>query len=157
MAIGIDAQIARERGKKGDDVRLRRDRRNAERSFWEARGVADGARCPGVAIGDDFRALHGPELGKQLLQIGAVDAVAQIPDIQLLAHHTSPVRGRADPFCAFRVEYERDRRVGPTGGKVDRDDGEPIPGTNSVHSLGEPTSPSINVRCSTAKDEPFRV
>jgi hypothetical protein len=40
----------------------------------------------GVPIGDDLGALDSPVSGKQLFQRRAIDIVAQISDIQLLAH-----------------------------------------------------------------------
>jgi hypothetical protein len=55
-----------------------------------------------VAILDDLRALHDPEPGEQLLQIGVADLVGQVPDIQFPAHVNLQEQGR-DPTMISRV------------------------------------------------------
>lgn len=39
----------------------------------------------GFTVGNHLSALHGPELGKELLELGVVDPVGQIADVQFLA------------------------------------------------------------------------
>jgi hypothetical protein len=56
----------------------------------------------GVAILDDLRALHDPEPGEQLLQVGVADLVGQVPDIQFPAHVNLQEQGR-DPSMISRV------------------------------------------------------
>ena len=43
----------------------------------------------GLPVADDFSALHGAVLRKQLFQIRAGRGIAQISDIQLAAHEIS--------------------------------------------------------------------
>src|SRR5205085_10765812 len=50
--------------------------------FHETESLA----ASGHAVADDFSALHGSVRAKQLLEFGAINVVAQIPHIQLLAH-----------------------------------------------------------------------
>src|SRR5205823_13634084 len=50
--------------------------------FHESEALA----ATGVTVGDDLRALHGAVLGEELLQRRAIDVVAHVSDIQLLAH-----------------------------------------------------------------------
>jgi hypothetical protein len=57
--------------------------------FHETKTLA----ATGVPIGDDLRAVHGPMGREQFLQSGAIDIVAQITNIQLLAHLESPSVG----------------------------------------------------------------
>src|SRR5262245_49455590 len=56
----------------------------------------------GVSILNDLGARDGTELGEDFLQLRAVDVVAQIADIKLLTHNTtptiSPYSGRSRPW-----------------------------------------------------------
>ena len=51
---------------------------------------------PGHPVSDNFRALDRSVSRKQLFQIRTRYVVAQIPHIEFLAHHESPIDGRSD-------------------------------------------------------------
>jgi len=48
----------------------------------------------GFPVLDYLSALHRTKLSEQLFELGVGDLVAKVPDIQLLAHRSSPVRGQ---------------------------------------------------------------
>src|SRR5262249_44367541 len=67
----------------------------------------------GVAIHDDLRRLHGAERLEHLLQLAGVHVVAQVADVQLLAHLGLRDKGRAFREArAWIVQYERRVRKG---------------------------------------------
>jgi hypothetical protein len=49
---------------------------------------------PGIPVIDDLGGHHRAMLPEQLLQLRAIHAVAQVPDIKLLTHYGSPVNGQ---------------------------------------------------------------
>src|SRR5690606_14628201 len=51
---------------------------------------AEALAAPRLAIRDDLGALDGAVLREQLLQVRAVHAVREIPDVQFLAHLLTP-------------------------------------------------------------------
>jgi hypothetical protein len=51
-------------------------------------------RAPGIPVIDDLGRHHRAMLPEQLLQLRAIHAVAQVPDIKLLTHYGSPVNGQ---------------------------------------------------------------
>jgi hypothetical protein len=54
---------------------------------------AEAFASTGVAIVDDLGGYHRAVLTKQLLEFRAVDLIAQVPDVKLLTHLSSPVNG----------------------------------------------------------------
>jgi hypothetical protein len=61
---------------------------------------------PGRPVSDHFRALDRSVLRQHFLQIRTADIIAEVPDIQLLAHRSSPVDGNyPTPFFAFMGRF----------------------------------------------------
>src|SRR5262249_18024900 len=72
-----------------------------------------------VPVGNDLRALDTAVLREQLLQVGAVHAIREVPDVQFLAHRQTPQSGQHEPNQLHRGLGGWGRSRGPTDGKAE--------------------------------------
>src|SRR5262249_7350606 len=62
---------------------------------------------PGLPVGDDLGALDRAVLREELFQLRAIDLIAEVTDVQLLAHETLQLRMGSGPDVLLSRSFER--------------------------------------------------